>query len=317
MLTGMDEHGVKIQQAAALSGMNPKQKVDNEALKFKELFDTAGIAYSRFIRTTDADHAANVQDIWRTLMDNGYIYKGKHSGWYCVQDECFYGEQEVHDIMNSFGFQKVAKESGRSVEWIQEDNYMFALSGFKERIKQWLNSNPDLIYPKERRADVFRLLDSDSFGDVSVSRPKARQFWGIPVPHDENHTVYVWFDALLNYLTASTALSKDGHLSMNHVIGKDILRFHTILWPAVLMAADIPLPERIIIHSHWTVNNMKMSKSIGNVFHPDALIRKYGQDAVRYFIARDAGLKEDSDYSEDLLRMRYQVELADRLGKTR
>jgi methionyl-tRNA synthetase len=246
------------------------------------------------------------------LQSKGYIYRGKHSGWYSVIDETFFTESQTSNIFTSLGVQRIATETGRPVEWVDEENYMFASSKFHDAVKSWLLKAD--IFPEAKKDEVLATLKAQS-SDISVSRPITRQHWGIGVPTDSDHTIYVWFEALINYLTAcGYPCTNEKIPQMTHIIGKDIARFHLITWPAMLIAAEIPLPKKVIVHSHWTVDNMKMSKSVGNVIHPDVLLEKYGADAVRYFIVRDAGLKHDSEYSENILKMRYHVELADRLG---
>ena len=323
MSTGTDEHGIKIQQAAATNKMTPQEHVDFVSRKFQHLADLMNVRYDRFIRTTDEDHRMAVTEMWKRLKDRGFIYKGSHEGWYSVSDECFYPDSqvmEVPSIINVGKVEHVSKETGKLVERVTEENYMFSLSKFRDPLLDWLRKNPAVVYPSNQYNQVLAWI-GEGLPDISISRPRNRQTWGIKVPDDENHTIYVWIDALTNYLTITGFPTQwDFHSSQpdfrpqTHIIGKDILRFHAIYWPALLMAAGLPPPQRIISHAHWTSANSKMSKSLGNVVDPVELVDKYGVDAVRYYILRDGGISEDGDFSEDMLKMRYHVELADQLG---
>eukprot|EP00158_Paraphelidium_tribonemae_P007211 Partr_v1_DN28155_c0_g1_i1_m55988 putative MethionyltRNA synthetase len=317
--TGTDEHGVKIQQAALSCGRSPQLHTDAVSARFKALMDTSNIDYDYFTRTTSPQHARVVHHIWNRLLDAGHIYKGQHSGWYSVSDEAFYTDNQVTRRMNLEGdMEVVATETDRPVEWVTEQNYKFRLSAFRERLIEWLESDKaavDVVYPHTRKHQVLAWLKQvDDLPDFSVSRPVERQSWGIPVPGDPSNTIYVWIDALANYLTATGYPSSSSLPEFVHVIGKDILRFHAIYWPAMLMAADMPLPRQIVAHGHWTVGRTKMSKSLGNVVDPFRLMEVYGVDAVRYYLLRDGGLSIDGDFSESILRMRYQIELCDQMG---
>ncbi|OMJ16370.1 putative methionine-tRNA ligase, mitochondrial [Smittium culicis] len=316
----------------------------------KDLFDSCNISYTDYIRTTDTEHKRCVEKFWNILVENGYIYKGTHSGWYSISDEAFYTDNQIKKIKNKKGevIQVVSIETGSVVEYITEDNYKFKLSAFQKQLEELVNSG--FIEPLVRRNEVIGML-KQGLQDISVSRPVSRISWGIPVPNDNSQTIYVWIDALINYLTVDGNISGSNHsnnkslytsdsdnspgnlsssrildsltketFALNYfppdyqILGKDIIRFHAIFWPAFLMAANLPVPKKIISHAHWTMENFKMSKSRGNVADPVAAIEKYGPDGLRYFLARTGSLSSDSDYSEKNVAMRYNKELADHLG---
>ena len=252
-----------------------------------------------------------VHTLWRTLLEQGHIYLGKHEGWYAVSDEAFYPESQVRRIEGApeGAPQYEAIESGQPVEWMAEENYKFRLSHFQEALVRWLEENPDVIQP---RSVHERVLDEVRAGvpDLSISRPSARLHWGVEVPGDKSQTIYVWMDALTNYLTAlgypwgggAADATKAGWPADVHVVGKDIVRFHTVYWPAFLMAAGLPLPRHIVAHAHWTVQRTKMSKSKGNSVNPFEAIDTYGVDALRFFLMRVGGnIGQDADYSPTVL----------------
>ncbi|KAJ3384713.1 methionyl-tRNA synthetase, partial [Chytriomyces hyalinus] len=324
--TGTDEHGLKIQEAARKAKQDPKEFCDAISHKFKTLFDSANVSYTRFIRTTDADHYAAVDGIWRKLVQNGYIYKGTHEGWYSISDETFYPATQVEAVKDAkTGLETMmSKESRKPVEWTVEENYKFRLGDLKNRLVEWLEANPDAILPKAQYLNILNTLKAsgeESLGDISVSRPSSRLQWGIPVPDDPSHVIYVWLDALTNYLTVagypwpdSASQAKSAWPAQWHVVGKDIVKFHAIYWPAFLMAAELPLPKHIISHAHWLQGKTKMSKSLGNVTDPHALIEAFGGvDPVRYFLMRDGGIEYDADFSKDMVMKRYR-ELSNQLG---
>ena len=246
---------------------------------------------------------------WNKIEKAGYIYKGYHEGWYSVSDETFVPESQVEERLITGKLVKVSKESGKVVEWTREENYKFKLSAFKEPLLKWLSENPDVIVPSNQYKDILSQLKDNELGDLSISRLKSKVFWGLPVPHDNDHVIYVWLDALTNYLTVTgypwsdqnypIKNEKESNLSRKtlpdwpaawHIVGKDIIKFHAIYWPAFLMAANLPLPKKILSHGHWLVDNQKMSKSSGNGVDAKKVLEIYGIDAVRYFLLRDGGI---------------------------
>ncbi|KAJ3062141.1 methionyl-tRNA synthetase [Podochytrium sp. JEL0797] len=339
--TGTDEHGLKIQEAAKQAKMEPKEFCDGISQKFKDLFDSANVGYSRFIRTTDADHYVAVEAIWRKLVENGYIYKGTHEGWYSISDETFYPATQVEAVKDSKtgepkknlktgAVKMVSTESGKEVEWTVEENYKFRLGMVRDRLVEWLEANPEAIIPKTQYLNILNTLkhkpssgadsNADGLNEISISRPSSRLKWGIPVPNDPSHVVYVWLDALTNYLTVSgypwstaQAQSESAWPARYHIVGKDIIKFHAIYWPAFLLAAELPLPRQIVSHAHWLQGNTKMSKSLGNVTDPNVLMKEFGVDPVRYFLMRDGGIEHDADFSKEMVMKRYR-ELANQLG---
>ncbi|KAI8380373.1 tRNA synthetases class I (M)-domain-containing protein [Blakeslea trispora] len=321
MSTGTDEHGLKIQQAAEKNGIKPIEFCNKVSQSFKDLCEAANIEYTSFERTTNVHHVKAVNELWNTLLKNGYLYKGKHEGWYAVSDEAFYADNQVQEVIDEKTGQKimVAIESGQRVEWTSEENYKFRLSAFENRILDWIEQNPTAIVPNNRKNEVISWVKA-GLSDLSVSRLRSRLNWGIEVPNDPEHTIYVWLDALTNYLTATGypwkdhSEHKDAFPPDVQVVGKDIIRFHAIYWPAFLMAAELPLPKQILAHAHWTMGKQKMSKSRGNVADPFQALQDYGVDSVRYYLVRDGGLADDGDYSEDMIRTRYKKDLAGQLG---
>ncbi|RKP10661.1 tRNA synthetase class I [Thamnocephalis sphaerospora] len=321
LATGTDEHGMKIQQAARNVNKTPKELCDDVSQRFRDLATAAGVLGEDtvFTRTTDQLHVQTVHKLWRRLMKSGHIYKGSHEGWYSVSDEAFYQPSQVATVKDPVTQKdiQISTETGQRVEWIVEENYKFRLSAFREPLRRWLTDNPEIIVPQARHNEVLAYL-SQEVPDLSISRPRSRLTWGIPVPDDEEHVIYVWLDALTNYLTATRTWERASEAKAwptdLHVVGKDIIRFHAIYWPAFLMAANLPLPRQILAHAHWTMDKQKMSKSRGNVADPFELLDRYGVDAVRYFMMRDGGIINDSDYSEESIRKRYKKELSGQLG---
>lgn len=313
--TGTDEHGSKIQKAAEKLGETPRRLCDRVSRRFKDLADAAGIGYTRFIRTTDEDHVRTVKALWHQLLQDGFIYKGTHSGWYSVVDEAFYTTAQVKESEED-GKQMVSIETGNAVEWTEEENYKFRLAMYEEPLRQWLKANPAQIVPHTRYMATLNELD-DGLQDLSISRPKSRLEWGIDVPNDTEQTMYVWFDALLNYVTVSGYPwhHHDGRRSTEEVattlgswpadaqiVGKDIIRFHAIYFPAFLMALGLPLPRQLVTHGHWTVNMSKMSKSKGNAVDPFVALNTVGQDELRFFLTRIGGnLAKDVNWNDDAL----------------
>ena len=306
--TGTDEHGLKVAQAAERAGEEPRAFCDRVSGEFRSVFDRCGVSYSSFLRTSSVSHMHTVQAVWRELERRGQLYQASYQGWYCTREEAFIPASQVS--LQEEG-RAVSTETGSRLERSSETNYMFRLSSQRERLLQWLDKE-DPVQPPLFRGQVLAWLQDEDMQDVSVSRPKERVPWGVQVPGDSSHTVYVWLDALCNYLTVTQG--HDSPPSMVHVIGKDILKFHAVYWPALLSALSLPLPSRIQVHSHWTVEGVKMSKSLGNVVDPKDLISKYSVDGVRYFLLREGVPEHDGDFSEARMVNVLNVELADTLG---
>jgi len=319
-LTGTDEHGQKVEKAASEKGMAPKEHADSMVENFKRIWKKLDIEYDAFIRTTDAEHKKTVQGVLQHLFEKGEIEKRLYSGWYCLPDERFWTEKEVEDGK--------CPDCKRPVEQISEENYFFLMSKYKERLTKHIEENPHFILPETRRNEVLGFLKSNPLGDLCISRPKQRLSWGITLPFDDNFVTYVWFDALLNYYSAtiylaprmannesqSTALSSDWWPADHHLIGKDILTTHAVYWSAMLMALDFPLPENIFAHGWWTINGKKMSKSVGNVVDPRKIADEFGADPFRYFLFREVPFGLDGDFSEQAMTQRYNTDLANNLG---
>lgn len=321
-MTGTDEHGQKVAQAAEKLGKTPYDFTTSVSNEFKECFQKMGFNYDYFIRTTDTTHEDNVQQLWKKLEDKGDIYLGKYEGWYCVSDEAFVTQQYVADGFDREGKPcKVSTESNNPVVWVTEENYMFRLSAFKDRLLEYYHANPNCIVPEFRRREVIKFVEK-GLNDLSISRKKESCSWGIPIPGNDKHVIYVWLDALSNYYTASRV---DGGALRDfrdlnrwpadlHVIGKDILKFHAVYWPAFLLSAGLPLPARIVAHGWWTKDKQKISKSLGNVFDPVAKASEFGFDALKYFLLRESSFSDDGDYSDKNMITRLNTELADTLG---
>ncbi|KAL6117523.1 mars2 [Pungitius sinensis] len=314
--TGTDEHGLKIQQAAEASGKDPLTFCTDVSERYKHLFNSCDISYTDYIRTTEQRHREVVKHFWSVLVDKGLIYKGSYEGWYSTQDESFLTESQVADALDSSGKKiKVSLESGHKVEWMTEENYMFRLSAFRSQLLEWLRGNPHAIQPERFYHAVLQWLQED-LPDLSVSRQRSRLQWGVPVPADAEQTIYVWLDALVNYLTV--AGYPDNHSKWwnmaHHIVGKDILKFHAIYWPAFLLGAGLPLPQAIYVHSHWTVGGKKMSKSLGNVVDPLERSQTFTTDGMRYFLLRQGVPDSDCDYTDNKVIKLLNAELADSLG---
>ena len=310
--TGTDEHGQKVQKAAAAKSLDPLTFCDQISPSFKRLASDFDVQFTRFIRTTDADHRQVASRFWQEIDRKGLIYKKKYEGWYCVSDETFV--TSVEDVLVDGKTVKVSAESQNPVEWTTEENYMFKMSSFSDRVLTWLNNNPDVVQP-QKWYDMVHKWVSHGLHDLSVSRPRQRLDWGIPVPGDDSHTMYVWMEALCNYLTvAGYGTSGFTWPPSCQVIGKDIIKFHAIYWPAFLMAADLLPPERILTHSHWTIDGLKMSKSKGNVVNPFNLLDVYGSEGVRYYLLREGVLHEDGNFSDMQMKRSINSELSDTLG---
>ena len=307
-LTGTDEHGQKIERAAAAAGKTPQQLTDEVSSQFRALWDRMGITYDDFIRTTSDRHKRGVQALWRKIRDNGYIYKGHYTGQYCVFDELY---------VDAAGPGAPCPECGRPTETVQEENYFFKLSAFQQKLLDLYTGQPDFIRPDTRRNEVISFVKS-GLRDLSISRSTFS--WGIPVPDDPKHVIYVWMDALSNYITALGYGSGDTKLYDEfwpadvHMIGKEIVRFHCVYWPAFLMAAGLPLPKGIVAHGWLLFEESKMSKSRGNIVRSETILDVLGQDALRYFLLREIVFGQDGSFSFDALVQRYNAELANGLG---
>lgn len=318
-LTGTDEHGQKVQKAAMDAGITPQEYADNVAAVFHELLGLIDVTNTDFIRTTEARHKACVQDIWQRMEANGHIYLDKYSGWYAVRDEAYYQESELTTGPDG---QKIAP-TGAPVEWVEEESYFFRLSAFQEKLLAHYDANPDFIQPQSRKNEVVSFVKGGAervdghLKDLSISRTTFD--WGVPVPGNDKHVMYVWLDALANYLTScgwpdADAADMKFWPANIHMVGKDILRFHAVYWPAFLMAADLPLPKQVFAHGWWMVKGEKMSKSLGNVVDPVELIDRLGSDALRYFLLSDVRFGQDGDISEEAILKRVNGELANEFG---
>ena len=312
-LTGTDEHGQKVEKSAADAGMDPQAFTDKVSQNFRDLANIMGFSNDDFIRTTEPRHISSTQAIWRKLKENGHIYLGKYAGWYAVRDEAFYAEDEL--TKNADGTRTAP--SGAEVEWVEEPSYFFDLSKWQDRLLAFYEANPDFIAPNSRRNEVISFVKG-GLHDLSVSRTSFK--WGVPVPDDPDHIMYVWLDALTNYATAvgypdveSEAFTKWWPADL-HMVGKDILRFHAVYWPAFLMGADIAPPKRVFAHGWWTNEGQKISKSVGNIIDPIAIVEKYGLDQVRYFLLREVPFGNDGDFRHDAVIGRMNSDLANDLG---
>ena len=318
-LTGTDEHGQKIQEAAAAQGMSPLELCDLMAGRFEEAWEELGISHDRFIRTTEAEHHAVVTALLERLHDNGLVYEAEYAGWYSVGQERYFTEKEI-------GPDRVDPVAGGPVQRIREKNYFFRMSRFQERLVRHIQDNPEWIVPASRRNEVLGFL-KQPLADLSISRPRSRIHWGIPLPWDAAQVTYVWVDALTNYVTASGAIDPAAPKEERgfgdprpswwpadvHLMGKDILTTHSVYWPTLLMGADLPLPRKILAHGWWVVGDTKMSKSLGNVVDPLDLRERFGTDAVRWYLMREMPTGQDASYTPERFLTRYD-ELANILG---
>jgi len=309
-LTGTDEHGDKIVQAAEAGDQSPQEYVDTISGLFKDLWPNMNISNDDFIRTTEPRHVEVVQDILQKVFDSGDIYFGEYGGHYCFGCERFYTEKELVDGK--------CPDHQTVPEYIAEKNYFFKMSKYQGWLKDHINKNPDFIRPERYKNEVMSLLESGELEDLCISRPKSRLTWGIELPFDENYVTYVWFDALINYVSAlgypEGEKFKKFWPAANHLVAKDILKPHAIFWPTMLKAAGIDPYQSLNVHGYWLVKDTKMSKSIGNVVEPLAMKDKYGLDAFRYFLLRDMSFGQDSSFSEEALIGRLNAELANDLG---
>ena len=309
-LTGLDEHGQKVQQAASKAGIDPQTHCDRLMPKFKDLWSQLNISYNGFIRTTDPEHQAIVQRHLQILYDKGLIYQAEYTGWYCTFDERFWTEKDVEEGQ--------CPECRRPVEQVSERNYFFRMSQFQDRLRAHILANPTFIQPDSRRNEVLGFLQKP-LEDLSISRPKSRLSWGVELPFDSDCVTYVWFDALVNYLSALEYLSPTPNASRFwpasiHLVGKDILTTHAVYWSTILMGLELSLPQTIFAHGWWTVEGEKMSKSRGNVVDPYAMVEQFGTDAFRYFLLREVPFGQDGDFSLTAFASRYNAELANDLG---
>ena len=311
-LTGTDEHGQKVEKAAADEGTDPQSFADRVSADFRAMADAMDISYNRFIRTTEPDHKAACAALWERLEAAGDIYLGDYAGWYAVRDEAFYNEDELTTRPDGT---RVAP-TGAPVEWVREPSFFFRLSAWQERLLRLYDENPDFIAPAARRNEVLSFVRG-GLNDLSISRTTFN--WGVPVPGHPGHVMYVWLDALTNYITACGFPDADAPRARFwpanlHLVGKEIVRFHAVYWPAFLLAAGIAPPRRIYSHGWWTVEGEKMSKSLGNVVEPRALAAEFGLDPLRFFLLREVPFGNDGDFSRRALIGRLNGELANDLG---
>ena len=311
-MTVTDEHGQKVQRTAAQNGLSPKEFVDKIAARFEEMEQRLGCSFDRFIRTTDADHLPSTQELWRRMEANGDIYLAKYAGWYSVRDEAFYGEEET--TLQPDGTRLGGQ--GTPVEWVEEESYFFRLKSYQDRLLKLYEDVPDFISPETRKNEVVSFVKG-GLEDLSISRTTFD--WGLPVPGDPKHVMYVWVDALNNYVTGTGFLDPESPRAHYwpadvHIIGKDIVRFHAVYWPAFLMSAGLPLPKRVFGHGFLLNKGTKMSKSLGNVVDPFGLAETYGVDQLRYFFLREVSFGQDGNYSHDAIVGRINADLANDLG---
>ncbi|ODT69800.1 MAG: methionine--tRNA ligase [Pelagibacterium sp. SCN 63-23] len=313
-LTGTDEHGIKMVQTAAKEGIPVRELADRNSGEFRRLAEALNLSNDDFIRTTEPRHHEASQAIWKQMeaSHDGDIFQSTYKGWYSVRDEAYFDEDELTEKDG-----KRFAPSGAEVEWVEEPTYFFRLSAYQQKLLDLYEANPDFIAPKERRNEILSFVKS-GLQDLSISRTTFD--WGIPVPGASGHVMYVWVDALTNYITGlgypdtENALFKKFWPADLHVIGKDIIRFHTVYWPAFLMSAGLPVQHRVFAHGFLTVDGQKMSKSLGNVIDPFQLVDSFGADAVRYFFLREVSFGNDGDYSDEKLVNRVNADLANNLG---
>ena len=307
-LTGTDEHGQKVEKSAEKAGILPQDFVNKNSQAFRDMASALNLSHDDFIRTTEDRHKQAVIAFWKVLEERGDIYLDKYAGWYSVRDEAYYTENELTE--------EGLAPTGAPVEWVEESSYFFALSKWQDKLLEYYENNPNFIQPQSRRNEVISFVKSGLI-DLSISRTSFK--WGVPVPGNSEHVVYVWLDALTNYISALGYPEKTEDFAKfwpasAHVVGKDILRFHAVYWPAFLMAANLPLPKSIIAHGWWTNEGEKISKSLGNVIDPIALIDEFGLDQVRYFLMREINFGNDGNFSKDNLVTRNNSELANKIG---
>ena len=312
-LTGTDEHGLKIQREAEKNNKETKIFCDEVSSQFKNLAKVLNLSINDFIRTTEKRHHDSVKSIWNRLVDSGDIYLSKYAGWYSVSDEAYYTEDEIL----TEGDKKISKYSGSSVDWFEEESYFFKLSAWSEKLLDYYKKNPDFVSPKSRNNEITQFVKG-GLNDLSVSRTSFK--WGVKVPNNDNHIVYVWLDALTNYISALNFPNTNDELFKSfwpanlHIIGKDILRFHAVYWPAFLMAAKLPLPLKVYGHGWILSDDKKMSKSIGNILDPLEIIEKYGVDQLRYYLIKEVSLGNDGNVSMENLKNCINNDLANNFG---
>ena len=311
-LTGTDEHGQKVEAAARAAGLDPQSFTDKVAADFQDMAARMNISHDDFIRTTEPRHKRSCQALWQRLVEAGAIYLGKYEGWYAVRDEAFYDEEET--ALDADGARRAP--SGAPVEWVVEPSYFFRLSAYQDKLLAYYEENPGFIAPQAKRNEVLSFVRG-GLRDLSVSRTSFS--WGIPVPGDPRHVMYVWLDALTNYLTGAGYPDERSERyawwpANLHLVGKEIVRFHAVYWPAFLMAAGLPLPRKVFSHGWWTVEGEKMSKSLGNFIDVRPLVAEFGLDPVRFFLLREVPFGGDGDFSRKALISRLNIELANDLG---
>lgn len=310
-LTGTDEHGSKVEKSAQAAGKQPKEFVDDVAGKFESAWKRLLIQPDRFFRTTCPEHTVVVQSLFRKMLAKGDIYKGTYTGLYCEGCEDYKRERDLVDGK--------CPNHGKPPIQTKEENYFFKLTKYKEPLRQWLNADPHPVKPDFRRKEVLHQLDDEEFGDFSLSRPRSSLQWGIPVPDDPDHVIYVWIDALTNYITGIGYLNDEVLFKRYwpadvHIVGKDIVKFHCLFWPAMLMSAEIELPKLIFSHGFITVEGQKMSKTLGNVLDPNQLVDAFGVDAVRYYMLAANTFSQDADFASKELRSTVNAHLANSYG---
>ncbi|MHC1549050.1 methionine--tRNA ligase [Phyllobacterium sp. K27] len=311
-LSGTDEHGIKMLQTARKEGISPRELADRNAKLFRDMGHLLNASFDDYIRTTEERHYKSSQAIWQKMADAGDIYKGGYAGWYSVRDEAYYQEEETELRADNVRY----GPQGTPVEWLEEESYFFRLSAYQDRLLALYSENPSFIGPDERRNEVVSFVKS-GLKDLSISRTTFD--WGVPVPGDEKHVMYVWVDALTNYITATGYPDENSDLwhywpADVHIIGKDIIRFHSVYWPAFLWSAGIELPKRVFGHGFVFNRGEKMSKSVGNVIDPTALVEHYGLDQLRYFLLREIPFGQDGNYSHEAIVNRTNADLANDLG---
>ncbi len=311
-VTGMDEHGQKMQQTAAREGITPQALADRTAAQFEKMGDELNARADDILRTTEERHKTSVQEIWRRMAANGDIYLSKYSGWYSVRDEAYYGEDEIEEREG----RRFAVKTGTPVEWVEEESYFFRLSAYADKLLELYEKRPDFVTPEHYRNEIVAFVKR-GLNDLSVSRTTFD--WGIQVPDDPKHVMYVWVDALTNYLSATGFPDTNAPRAAfwpasAHVIGKDITRFHAIYWPAFLLSAGLPVPEQVVVHGFLFSRGEKMSKSVGNVVSPSDLVKAYGVDQTRYFFLREVPFGQDGNYSHEAIVNRINADLANDLG---